>query len=89
MVMTKVISNMQTVGGWVVTSDGVEFVEEPFHGQGHGYFISHTEFNRTTERSWTEHLSEKRWFTAKVSKDFNEAVMLCNSLQPKEQTWLQ
>ena len=82
---TKVISNMSTkVGGWIVKPDGIEFVAEPFHGEGHGYFISHQEFNRTSERSWTDHLSDKRWFTNNVRNDFNEAVKLCNSLQPKE-----
>ena len=74
---TKDISNMKTVGGWIVKPDGIEFVAEPFFGEGHGYFIAYRQF---FVLDWLEHLSEKTWFTTDVRRDFLEAYYHCTRL---------
>lgn len=77
-VMTKVTSNMPNmVGGWIVKPDGIEFVAEPFFGEGHGYFISYRQFFVT---DWLEHLREKTWFSSDIERDFLEAYYRCTRL---------
>lgn len=62
-------------GGWIVHCDGLEFVDKPFHGEGHGYFIQGDELHGgTCGRQWPEHLREKNWFTKQVEEDFASAV---------------
>lgn len=69
------------IGDWKVYFSGVEYVGPPI-GE-HGYFIDADTFHGTSQRSWLDHLQEKRWWSAKIAADFKKAVSKCNSIRGK------
>ena len=65
----------QQVGGWIVSTAGIEFVAQPFYGEGHGYFLSVQNLldGPGGNITWLEHLRLKNWFNKKAEHEFLEA----------------
>lgn len=72
----------QQVGGWLVSPSGLEFVAQPFYGEGHGYFLSVQQLldGPGGPLTWLDHLRQKNWFKKKEEHEFLEAHYMMVSL---------
>lgn len=79
---TRMIQKQQ-VGGWIVSTAGIEFVAQPFYGEGHGYFITVQNLldgPGDGQQTWLDHLRGKNWFNKKAEHEFLEAFYRMSSM---------